>query len=364
MLTFASPRLRAVTGLAAAAVIATACGSSTDTTDGPTSDPTTPDTASSTDDTPDAEGSLVVYSGRDEELVGGVIEDFEAASGIDVEVRYGGTSELAATILEEGGSSPADVYWAQDAGALGALAKEGRLQELPQEILDRVDPSFASPAGEWVGVTGRVRVLVYNTEALAEDEVPDSVFELTDEAWRGRVGWAPTNGSFQSFITAMRELEGDEVTEQWVKDMLANDVQEYPNNSSQVDAAGRGEIDLGLVNHYYLFRFLAEDPDFPAANKFLASDPGGLVNVSGVGILDSSPRSAAAQQFVDFLLAQEAQTFFGSVTDELEYPLAVDVEADPGLPALSTLQPPTIDLSDLDDLEGTLELLRRAGALS
>ncbi len=351
---------RLAAGLLGLALAATACGtpSESPTTTEP-SDGVTP-TASAT---PDAEGALTVYSGREEELVGPVFEMFEEATGIDVDVRYGGTAELVATILEEGGSSPADVFWAQDAGALGALAKEGRFQSLPEDITSLVAPRFTSTTGDWVGITGRVRTLVYNTDEFTEDEVPDSVFDLTDEAWTGRVGWAPTNGSFQSFVTAMRKLHGDDVTEQWVRDMLANGVQEYPNNSTQVDAVGRGEIDLGLVNHYYLFRFLAEDPDFPAANKFLSEDVGGLVNVAGVGILDTSERSDAARQLVTFLLGNEAQSYFGSFTDELEYPLASGVEAAEGLPDLDSLQPPDIDLADLDDLEGTLALLRRAGAL-
>lgn len=315
--------------------------------------------------TPDAEGPLVVYSGRGEELVGQVIADFEAQSGIDVDVRYAGTSELAATILEEGDSSPADVYWAQDAGALGALSQEGRLGPIPDDLLGLVDPRFASATGEWVGVTGRVRTLVWGTEAFATpQDVPDSVFELTDERFRGRVGWAPTNGSFQSFVTAMRTIHGEQVAEQWLTEMLANDVQEYTNNASQVDAVGRGEIDLALVNHYYLFRFLAEDPDFPAANKFLAEDVGGLVNVAGVGILASTQRPTAAEAFVSYLLGTEAQSFFGQFTDELEYPLVQGVAVDERLPALDELDPPVIDLSDLDDLEGTLALLRRVGALS
>ncbi|MFT5223276.1 MAG: iron(III) transport system substrate-binding protein [Glaciecola sp.] len=346
--------------VAALAVLAGACTGSAD-----EAAPAAAGAAAANDGLPaDADGPLVVYSGREEELVGPVFASFEESTGIDIEVRYGGTSELAATILEEGGSSPADVFWAQDAGALGALAKKGRFQALPEDITSAVEPAFASATDEWVGVTGRVRTIVYSTDTLTEEQVPDSVFELTDERWKGRVGWAPTNGSFQAFITAMRDLHGEEITEQWVKDMVANGVKEYPKNTPIVDAAGRGEIDLGLVNHYYLFRFLAEDPGFPAANKFLAKDVGGLVNVAGVGILDSSQRTTASRALVSYLLGQQAQSYFGSFADELEYPLAKGIEAAPELPSLESLEPPTVDLSDLDDLQGTLELLRRAGALS
>ncbi len=364
---------RTAAALAAIALAATACASD---------DPTVDDTTTSVDDTttsqpapgqtpdaadgqPDADGPLVIYSGREEELVGPAIAAFEEATGIDVEVRYGGTSELAATILEEGGNSPADVFWAQDAGALGALEAEGRFTTLSEDITSLVDPKFASTTGSWVGVTGRARTIVWSTDTFADEtEVPDSVFDLTAQEWKGRVGWAPTNGSFQSFVTAMRNIEGEEKTEQWLRDMIANDTQVYPKNTPIVDAVGRGEIDLGLVNHYYLFRFLAEDPDFPAANKFLSEDVGGLINVAGVGILDSSERKNAAELFVTHMLGQDAQSFFGQVTDELEYPLATGIEADAALPPLATLNPPSIDLADLDDLEGTLTLLRKVGALS
>ncbi len=359
-----SARWRVAAGVVGLALAATACASDDtstepEATDSPSSE--APDDTS--DDTPDADGALVVYSGRGEDLVGTAFEMFTEETGIEVEVRYGDTAELAATILEEGDASPADVYWAQDAGALGALAAEGRFTTLSDAILDRVGPTFRSDAGEWVGVTGRARTVVYNTDEMTEADVPASVLDLTDPAWEGKVGWAPTNGSFQAFVTAMRVTLGEDTTREWLEGMIANGVREYPKNTPIVEAVGRGEIQLGLVNHYYLFRFLAEDPEFPAANAFLSDDVGGLVNVAGVGILNSTERSDAAEAFVEWLLGESAQTYFSGVRDELEYPLAVDVPADPDLPALDTLNPPAIDLSDLDDLQGTLELLADVGAL-
>ncbi len=309
-----------------------------------------------------AQTTLTVYSGRNEAFIGPVVASFEAATGIDVKVRYGNTAELAATILEEGRNSPADVYLAQDAGALGALAAAGLFQTLPEDILAKVEPRFRSPEGLWVGVTGRARVLVYNSNNVSAEDLPKSVFELTDPKWRGRVGWAPGNGSFQAFVTAMRVVEGEERTRQWLTDMLANGVQEYPNNSSQVEAVARGEIDLGLVNHYYLFRFLAEQGEnFPARNQYLSdADIGSLVNVAGAGILATSEQTEAAEQFIDFLLSPEAQQHF---TDTVfEYPLVKGIVTNPLLLPLSELQTPNLDLSDLQDLEGTLELLQEVGA--
>ena len=248
-----------------------------------------PDTAASA-----AGNKLVVYSGRSENLVAPLMERFKQDTGIDVEVRYGGTAELAATILEEGANSPADVFFAQDAGSLGALAQAGRLIALPDDVLNRVDARFRSPSGEWVGASGRARTLVYNTERVQESDLPQSAFDLTGAQWKDSIGWAPTNASFQSFVTAMRQLSGEDATRQWLEAMLANGVQSFDNNAAIVEAVGRGEILGGLVNHYYLFRFLEEQGEgFPARNYFFP-DGGAdaLINIAGIGILDSSDNQA------------------------------------------------------------------------
>lgn len=309
---------------------------------------------------------LVVYSGRSESLIGPAIERFEKESGVEVKVRYGGTAELAALLLEEGSRTPADVFIAQDAGALGALAAESRLRTLPSELTTRVDASFRSPEGLWVGVTGRARTIVYNTDALTEADIPVSVFELTKPEWKGRVAWAPANGSFQSFVTAMRVTHGDKLTREWLEGMIANGAQDYPKNSAIVRAVGAGEIDLGLVNHYYLLRFLAEDEGFPAANAYTdAGDPGALVNIAGAGVLRSARRDAEtlenAHALIASLLSDGTQADFAART--FEYPLVDGVEPSAGLRPLDEIEAPAIDLSDLADLRGTLDLLRETGAL-
>lgn len=308
----------------------------------------------------DAATELVVYSGRNEELVGPLIEQFEDETGIDVEVRYGDTAEMAAQILEEGSNSPADVFFGQDAGALGALAAEGRLRVLSSEQLDLVPPGLRDDEGEWVGVSGRSRVVVYNTEKLTEADLPDSILGFTDPAWKGRIGWAPTNGSFQAFVTALRVLQGEDRAREWLEGIKANDVVAFDNNIAIVEAVAAGEIDAGFVNHYYLHRFLADDPAYPAANKvYGGGDPGALVNVAGVGILDTADHLDAANAFVDFLLSAEAQHYFAEETFEI--PLADGVPPVEGVPTLDQLQPPDLDLNDLDDLQGTLELLTSVG---
>src|SRR5215204_4640606 len=198
------------------------------------------------------EGTLVVYSWRNEELVGPIIEGFEAESGIDVKVRYGDTAELAATILEEGENSPADLFFAQDPGALGALTDEGRFRPLPQETLDRVPEHFRSDDGVWVGTSGRARVVAYNTDELSESDLPDSIFGFTDPEWEGRIGWAPTNGSFQAFVTALRVLEGEDVAREWLEGIQANDPFVYPDNAAALEGVAAGEVEVAFVNHYSL----------------------------------------------------------------------------------------------------------------
>jgi iron(III) transport system substrate-binding protein len=312
--------------------------------------------------TSDAEGPLTVYSGRSEELVGPLMEQFSAATGIEVEVRYGDTAEMAATILEEGGASPADVYYGQDAGALGALADAGVLAPLPDEQLDLVEERFRASDGTWVGTSGRARVIAYNSETMSADEVPGSVLDLTDEEWSGRVGWAPSNGSFQAFVTAMRVELGDDETRTWLEDMIANDVQVYEKNTAIVEAVGRGEVDLGLVNHYYIYQYNQEDPGFPVANAFLdGGDVGSLVNVAGAGVLTTTDQPAAAEGFVAYLLSEEAQEYFRAET--FEYPLVEGIEADETLPPLISIETPDLELGAIDDLQGTLEMLRTSGAL-
>lgn len=305
---------------------------------------------------------LVIYSGRNENLVGPLIAQFQAETGIAVEVRYGGTSEMAATILEEGNNSPADVYYGQDAGALGALERAGRFLTLPEDLLAQVDPRFHSRSGQWIGTSGRARVFVYNMNELSPEQLPNNVWDLLEPEWAGRVGWAPTNGSFQSFVTALRVMEGEERAAAWLAGMVANGAQIFPNNTSIVQAAGRGEIALGLTNHYYLYRFLAEDPNFAARNYYPASgDAASMINVAGAGIINTTDKQAEAEAFMRYLLSTEAQQYFADETNE--YPLIDGITVSEMLTPIADLNLPDIDLTDLDDLEGTLLMLEDSGAL-
>jgi len=308
-------------------------------------------------------GSLTVYSGRSEALVAPIIEQFEQQSGIQVDVRYGNTTELASTILEEGDNSPADVFFAQDAGALGAVAAEDRFVAIPNEVLDLVDERFRSPESKWIGVSGRARVVAYNTQAVTQTDLPPTIFGFTNEQWRGRIGWAPTNASFQSFVTALRVLEGEDRAREWLEGIQTNDPNAYDNNAAVLQAVNNGEIDVGFVNHYYLFAARAEQgDDLPVENFYLTNgDPGALVNVAGAGILNTSDNQELAQQFVEFLLSEQAQQYFADET--YEYPLIDGVAPNEALPPLNTIQTPDLDLSQLEDLEGTVQLLQDVGVL-
>ncbi len=312
---------------------------------------------SSTDDP----GKLVIYSGRSESLVAPIIQQFKGTTGIDVQVKYAGTSALAATLLEEGGNSPADVFYAQDPGGLAAVSE--MMVALPEDVIVMTPEWARSTDGSWVGITGRARVVVYGTEAFTEADLPDDLWGFTEPGWKGRVGWAPTNGSFQAMVTALRVGWGEERTEQWLRAMLDNDVQNYPKNTPQVAAAAAGEIDVGLVNHYYLYRFIAEEgEDFPARNAHLrAAGPGAIVLVSGVSILETADNPENAEAFVRFLLSKVAQQYFAGST--FEYPLVEEVRPSVLLTPLEEIGQPDITLADLGDLAGTQAMLQKVGAL-
>ncbi len=308
--------------------------------------------------------AFTLYSGRNEALVGPLIELYSETHGETIDVRFGSTGELAATILEEGSNTPASAFFAQDAGALGLLADEGRLQRLPDVLLSLVDPRFRDPEGRWVGVTGRARVLAYNTESLTEADLPASVRDLTDSAWSGRIGWAPENASFQSFITAFRLLDGDAAVRSWLEAMVANETVNFADsNSAIVQAIGNGEIDAGLVNHYYVYVVSREaGGELPIANYFFpAGDPGALINVAGIGMLEGAESPDAALGFVEFVLSSEGQEYFAAET--FEYPLVAGIAQPEGLEPLSEIDQPDVDLGDLSDLRGTLELLAEVGLL-
>ncbi len=303
-------------------------------------------------------GSITLYSGRSEELIAPLLETFTAETGIEVSVRYGESSEMAATILEEGANTKADVFLSQDAGALGAVSREAKTYPIPEDVLSLVPTEYRAKDGSWVGVSGRARVLAYNPELVTD--VPKSVFDLADPGWKGRIAIAPTNASFQSFVTGMRVTEGDERTAEFLASMKENAVF-YEKNSQILDAVENGEVAAGLLNHYYWFEKAAEVGSENMNSKiswFADGDAGNLVNVAGVSLLSENPNALV---FAKWLLGDTAQKYF--LENTFEYSMTSDIAPDPTLPKLSEINGPKIDLSDLSSLEQTLQLLSEAGLI-
>lgn len=339
------------TAVAAAAVLAvalTACGS---------------DSSESEGSQAAASNQLTVYSGRSEDLVGPLLERFTEATGIDVEVRYAGSGELAAQLITEGEASPADVFLSQDAGALGAVSDAGLFGPIDAETLAAVPAAYSAADGTWVGVSGRARVIAFNPELAPA--VPDTIDGLLDPQWRGQIGYAPSNASWQAFVTGLRIVRGEQGARDWLQAFAAQEPRAFEGNGPMRDAINAGELPLGLTNHYYLYELIdsTSAADAVAQNQYMApGDPGGLVNVAGVGVLASAPHPEQAQEFAAYLVSTAAQEYFA--TETAEYPLVEGVASSAALPPLTELQPPAVDLSQLDDVEATQELLVETGLLT
>ena len=346
-------RPRALALAAVAALTLAACGSTTSTdTD-----------AADSGGTAAGDGEVVtIYSGRNENLVGPILEQLEEATGTPVEVRYGDSAELAAQLLEEGERTEADLFFSQDAGALGALAGEGRLATLDDSLTGAVLDGYADEEGRWVATSARARVIAYNPELAPETTEMTSIDEILDPTYKGQVGIAPTNASFQSFVTALRVTKGEDGAREWLTRLKDNEPKIYEKNGLILDAVDSGEVALGLINHYYWFEKADEvgTDTITAQIHFLDSDdPGALINVAGAGILEGSEQSEGAARIIEFFLSEEGQQYF---TDETsEYPVVDGLTLKEGLTPLSELQGSSVDLNQLDSLAETLALLEEVG---
>jgi len=307
-------------------------------------------------------GTVTIYSGRTQNLIEPIFDRFAEETGISVEVRYGDSADLALLIDEEGDQSPADVFLSQSPGSVGFLDQKGMLASLPDDVLGLVAEGFHAGDGSWVGFTGRKRVLAFNPELTEESELPTTVLDLVKPEWKGRIAVAPSNGSFQDFVTAMRFKLGDDATAKWLKGIADNDAFTFANNGAIVAAIGRGEVEVGLVNHYYVYQALAEDPEFAAINhNFAVDDIGSVVIVTGASMLKSSDGQEQGVELIRFLLQEEAQRYFSDQT--FEYPLAAGVEPAGVLPDVELGgSAEDIELDQLGgDLQSTREMIRDAG---
>lgn len=331
--------------LAAIAVFgAAACGGS----EGPT------DTTEGAD--------LIIYSGRSESLVEGVLDDLSKETGVKVGVRYAGSSELAAQLLEEGEATKADLFFSQDAGALGALGKAGRLEPLDPAVAEQVIDGFSDPNGLWVATSARARVIAYHPEQAPEAEQMTSADEILDPKYKDKIGYAPGNASFHSFVTALRVAKGEDGAKDWLTRFKANEPRKYDNNVLVLDGVDKGEVALGLINHYYWYERVSEKgaDAVTARIHFLdADDPGALINVAGVGIIRGTDQKEAALKAVNYLLTEQAQQYFADET--AEYPVIDGITSQHDLPPLAELEKSSIDLNELDSLETTLAMLNEVG---
>lgn len=346
-------QILATTLASTAALVLTACGGN----NAPAATAPESGTAASSDKV------VTLYSGRSESLIKPLLEEFTAQTGIKVDVRYGNSAQMAAQLVEEGEKSPADVFLAQDAGALGAVGKEGLFSKLPESSVSAVPEAYRDSEGQWVGVTGRVRVLVYNKDLVPESELPSTVQELNSAEYAGELGVSPTNASFQSFVTALRKLDGDESAKTYLTRLAANDPEVREKNGQIVADVNDGKMPFGLVNHYYLYQLAKEkgvDPaELRAANHiFPDGNIGSLINVAGAGLIKHAP-DADGQTLLDFLLSKQAQTYFAEETHE--YPMVPDAPSPAGLPTLAELKAPDVDLNELDDLAATVQMIAEAG---
>lgn len=331
------------------ALAAAGCGFSTEDSGGGSNDP--------------AVEGITLYSGRIPAAIGPAVDSYEAEANRDVKVRFAETADLAATLVEEGDASPADVFFAQEPGAIAAVAEAGLLAKLPQDILDRVPARYRDPEGRWVGITGRARVIAYNRNVVKQAELPPSPFGLTDPKWKDRVGWSPASSSMQEYVTALRARYGDDRTKQWLEEMVDNGAVAFPDNVTIRDAIAKGEIDVGLINHYYVAQAISEEgPDYPVAVDFPPGGLGSLMLLTSVGVLESSDRKPEAFAFVRSLLSPKTQQFFTSSSKE--YPLAKGAEPDPSLNVpIAKIPVSNSNLVDLKELQGTIELMKESGAL-
>ena len=300
--------------------------------------------------------SLTIYSGRSEELLAPLVDKYQTENPkLDIQVRYGGSVELALLLQEEGSKTPADIFISKSPGPVAYLAEEGVLGILPSKILNK---SRGSDSENWVAITGRQRVLVFNRDSVSDSDLPSSIFDLVQPNWKGRVGIAPTNGSFQDFFTLFRLEYGDDVALNWLKGMAENEVIVYPKNSAIVQATARGEIDAGLVNHYYNARLKLENPDTPSENhQFAVGDPGAITIATAASVTKSGNKNVA-EDFIQYLLGVNAQNYF--VDETLEYPVLDGIEPNERIGQSILMEFGSFDALG-SGLEQTLELIREAG---
>jgi iron(III) transport system substrate-binding protein len=346
--TFLSPLI-----LVAIAITLTACGSASTSSNG-----------SSTSGPSGSGTTITLYNGQHEQTTAMLVAGFEKQTQIKVKVRSDDEDVLGNQILQEGGSSPADVFYTENTPVLEDLQEKGLLAPLPASTLAAVPSKYSSPQGDWVGVSGRVSVLVYNTSQIKASELPSSILELAQPKWKGKLGFAPTETDFQPLVTSITKLDGEAAAEKWLKGLQANS-KVYPDNETVVAQVNNGESTVGIINHYYWYRLrdeVGQSGMHSALHYYAPHDPGYLLNVSGAAVLKSSKQQAAAQRFVAFLVSKQGQEILAH-SHSYEYPIGSGVLTAQPLKPFDELQLSPVTIADLGNGHAPLELEQKLGLL-
>jgi iron(III) transport system substrate-binding protein len=308
--------------------------------------------------------SITLYNGQHEQTTVALVAAFEKQTGIKVDVRTGDEAELGNQILQEGSSSPADVFYTENTPVLEALRERGLLAPVSTSTLAALPSRYDSAQGDWVGVSARVSALVYNTSQIAPSQLPGSILELAEPKWKGKLGFAPSETDFQPLVTSIVKFDGKATAERWLKGLQANS-KIYPDNETVVAQVNNGESAVGLINHYYWFRLRAEVGHggmHSALHYYAPGDPGDLVDVSGAAVLKSSSHQAAAQAFLAFLVSRTGQRTIAR-SHSYEYPLRPGVSPAPGLRPFAALKPAPLTPAELGDGSQALALEQKLGLL-
>jgi iron(III) transport system substrate-binding protein len=306
---------------------------------------------------------LLVYNAQHESLTKEWIDAFTKQTGIKVTYRQGGDTEFGNQLIAEGSASPADVFLTENSPAMAAVERAGLFAKLNQDTLDQVPAQYRPATGNWTGVAARSTVFVYNKAKLQPDQLPKSMLDLEQPAWRGRWGGAPAKADFQAIVSALLQLKGERATAAWLAGLETN-AKVYNDNIATMKAVNAGEVDGGIIYHYYWFRDQAntkEGSGNTALYYFKNSDPGAFVSLSGGGVLKYSKKQDQAQQFIKFITGKAGQEVLENGTS-FEYPVASGVPANTALPPLDSLQAPTVDPSTLDAAKVS-DLMTKAGLL-
>jgi iron(III) transport system substrate-binding protein len=315
-----------------------------------------------------APNGLTLYNGQHPQTTDALVSAFEEESGITVHVRNGDEDVLANQIVSEGSASPADLVYTENSPALEYLQSQHLLAAVDATTLERVPARYNSPDGEWVGVSGRVSMLVYNTTQLHRGQLPSSVLGLALPRWQGLLGLAPSETDFQPIVTSVLRQQGRAATLRWLTGLKANAGSHiYPDNESLVAAVNAGQVALGVINQYYWYRLrvdLGPGGMHSALAPFADGDPGYVVNVSGAAVLRSSHDQSAAQRFLAFLVSPQGQHIIAA-GDSFEYPLATESASATsagfrarGGPPLDELHPNDITVAQIGDGAEARQLLQ------